>query len=989
MRNANLMKRGLMSLVFLFGMIFALAQMTVTGSVQDAGGNPVAGATVKVVGNDAISATSDIEGNYALQVPATAVVNGQVSISVINNGETEMKTFAYTEGGSTDQVFTFNTGSKTKLADVVVVGYGTTRKKDATGAVDVLNSEEFNKGLNQSTSDLLNGRVAGVNVTSGGDPGGGAVIRIRGGSSLSAVNDPLVVIDGLPIDNNSIGGSRGILAALNPNDVESVSVLKDAASTAIYGSRASNGVIIITTKKGGKGNLSITYNALGTLNTLAKKVDNLSADQFRDLINANGNAAQRALLGSASTDWQDEIFENTFSFDNNISLRGKLFNAIPSRLSLGYTTVPGILKTEQFQRTTTSLALNPTFFDNHLKFDFNANVSWEKNRFADRGAIGSAIVFDPTQSVYDVTSPFGGFFEWMDSAGNEVTLAGKNPLAMLVQRRNIADTRRVWGNFQTEYKLHFFPALKAVVNLGFDESKGEGRNILDGNSVNGVNPSAGLGEKSIYNQLRTNKLLDAYLNFNKLFGNLKTDLTAGYSYQKFENHGYNSGNLYAAVSTADPYIDTPVVLVSFFGRANFEFLEKYLLTLNYRRDGSSRFIGDYRWGNFPGIAFAWKLKEESFLKDSSIFDDLKLRLSWGIVGQQDIPTKDEYIRKVSLSNSTAQYPFASTYYTTARPQGYNESLKWEETSSYNLGFDFAVLKSRLKGNLDFFYKESNDLLAFVAWPDGANLWNAGFANIGDLTSKGVELGLDYKIIKSDDMQWSVYYNATYNNVEVTNLNGNTYDVGGIAGGVGNNIQRHEEGFTPFSFYVYEQVYDGNGRPIPGAYVDQNGDGVINSSDRRHYKKPNADITMGLMSNFSYKNFDASVAFRASIGNYVFDNVNSDKGYLQGALRRDTDLANITTDYYNTGFFYEDNGTSRYLSDYFIKNGSFLKWDNITFGYTFNKAFDESSSLRLFTGVQNVLIISGYEGMDPEIFGGIDNNIYPRARMFLLGLNFNF
>lgn len=968
-----------------------LAQNTLNGNVTDGvSGLPLPGVGVSVQGTTN-GASTDFDGNFKL----SGVKTGDVISFTFLGFQTQNITFS----GQQNVAIKLQEDAS-QLEEVVVIGYGSVKKKDATGSVEVLTSEKFNRGMNTTAENLLNGRVAGLTVTTGGAPGSGSTIRIRGGASLSASNDPLIVIDGLPVDNGTTGGSTSVLASINPNDIESFSILKDASATAIYGSRASNGVIIITTKKGSKGDLSVSFNSLTTLNTLAKKVDVLSANQYRALVNdpaIGATPAQIALLGTANTDWQDEIFSNSISVDNNLSLRGNLFGTLPARLSVGYTGVPGLLKTGEFKRTTTSLALNPSFFDNHLKINLNANISWQNNRFADEGAIGNAVRFNPTQPVYDPSSYLGGYFEWFDTNGDRVAVGAQhNPVSLLEQRRNITDNRRIYGNVQIDYKLHFFEDLRVVLNLGLDKQDGNGTNILAASSPAGYQTGRfslgtyqNFGSHTYFWDRRENKLMDAYLAYNKDIGNMNLDITGGYSYQNFESKQYSSGNMVDPSAEADIHTDPSLNLQSYFGRANIGFYNKYLFTLNYRRDGSSRFSEENRWGDFYGAAFAWKITDENFLKDSKYISDLKLRVGYGVTGQQDINNKLSYLATYTTATSPqAQYQFGDAFYSLGRPQGYNENLKWEETATSNIGFDYGFFDNRVIGSVDYFYKKSTDLLSWVSYPDGANLANAGFANIGDFTTKGIEFSIGYDIIKNDNWKWNTNFNMFYNEREITNLVNDNEPIGDIDGGGGNKIQIHTMGFAPNTFYVYEQAYGANGKPLENVFIDRNQDGVVNAADMYRYKKPNADYTFGFMNNVSYKNFDFSMAWRASLGNYAYNNTASNGGYLRSGIRYPDVISNLNQDYLNTGFI--DEGDKNYFSDYYIQDASWIKLDNITIGYTLQNPFkDDKSRMRFYVAGQNLLVITDYDGIDPEISGGIDKNIYPRARMFMFGVNLDF
>ena len=972
-----------------------LAQNTVTGSVvEKATGQPIPGANVNIQGA-ANGVSTDFDGKYKL---SNVKKGDKIVFSFIG-----LRTVTLTYDGQATLNASLDEDSNELKEVVVQVGYGSVKKKDATGAVTVLSTKDFNKGQNVTAENLITGRVAGVSVTGGGAPGAKANIRIRGGSSLNASNEPLIVLDGLPLSNSTPDGTTSVLSTIDPNDIESFTILKDASASAIYGSRAANGVIVITTKKGTKGGVKVSFNSQTGISTVAKKIDVLSADEFRTLVNTNGSAAQKAKLGTANTDWQDEIFNDVITTDNNISVSGSLFEKLPTRLSVGNTNTPGILKNTSFERTTTSLSLNPVLFDNHLKIDLNGNLSFGKNQFQDEGnVIGSAIGFDPTQSVYQAGSRYGGYFEWLEANGDVNLLAAKNPVARINQNNRRSTSTRKWGNARIDYKMHFLEELRAVAEIGIDKFDSNGFEETSTNSISGYQPktfSSGqwtnLGNERHYTDSRQNKNLNAYLNYVKEFGKLKLDVTGGYNYQLFEREAYSTGEIRQPNPAEDVTTDPDINLQSFFGRINIGFDSRYLLTLNYRRDGTSRFSEENRWGDFGGAAFAWNIAEESFLKNNKTISALKLRVGYGTAGQQDISASYDYLRRVTLGTVNSNYVFGSTAYQVARTQGYNEDIKWETTTEFNVGVDFGFLENRINGSLNYFNKVASDLLADIAYPDGANLRNSGFSNIGKVTTDGIEFNVNADIINKDNLNWNVGFNVAYLNQEITDL-GETvpgfqgYMTGdNIAGGSNNQIKINTVGFNPSSFYVYEQLYDANKKPIQGAYVDRNGDGKRDVNDMYRFKKPNADYTFGLFSTFNYKKLDFAMSWRASLGNYIFDNISSDRGYLQAALRRDSDLANITPDYYETGFTFEDNGTQRYLSDYFIKDASFIKLDNISVGYTMDKSVLKLLSLRFSLGVQNALVFSKYDGIDPESFSGVDGNVYPRARTYMFGVNAKF
>ncbi len=972
-----------------------LAQNTFSGKVLDkVSGQPLPGVNVNVQGSTS-GASTDFEGKFQLanvkkgdKVVFSFV--GYRSETIVFNNQSSM-TVSLEEDAS-------------QLKEVVVqVGYGSVKKKDATGAVTVLAAKDFNKGLNVTSENLITGRIAGVSVTGGGAPGAKANIRIRGGSSLNASNEPLIVLDGLPLSNAVPDGSTSILSTIDPNDIESFTILKDASASAIYGSRAANGVIVITTKKGTKGGVKVAFNTQSGISTIAKKIDVLSADEFRALVKANGNATQIAKLGKSNTDWQSEIFNNVITTDNNLSVSGSLFNKLPARLAVGNTNTPGILRNTSFERTTTSLSLNPVLFDNHLKIDLNGNLSFGKNQFQDEGnVIGSAIGFDPTQSVYQAGSRYGGYFEWLEANGDVNLLAAKNPVARINQNNRRSTSTRKWGNARIDYKMHFLEELRAVAEMGIDKFDSDGFEETSTSSVSGYQPKTfsqggwvNLGNRRDYTDSRQNKNLNAYLNYVKEFGKVKVDLTGGYNYQLFQRQAYTTGETRQPNPAEDVTTDPDINLQSYFGRANIGYDSRYLLTINYRKDGTSRFSEANRWGDFGGAAFAWNIAEESFMKDNKTISALKLRVGYGTTGQQDISASYDYLRRVTLGTVNSNYVFGSTAYQVARTEGYNADIKWETATEFNVGVDFGFLDNRINGSLNYFNKVASDLLADIAYPDGANLRNSGFSNIGSVTTDGVEFNVNVDILKKDNLNWNVGFNVAYLNQEITDL-GTTvpgfqgYMTGdNIAGGSNNKIKINTVGFNPGSFYVYEQLYDANKRPIQGAYVDRNGDGKTDANDLYRFHKPNADYTFGLFSTFNYKKFDFAMSWRASLGNYIFDNISSDKGYLQAALRRDTDLANITPNYYETGFTFEDNGTQRYLSDYFVKDASFIKLDNISVGYTMDKSILKLATLRFSLGIQNALVFSKYNGIDPESFSGVDGSVYPRARTYMFGINANF
>lgn len=972
--------------LLLFGILLStsftmFAQQTVKGIVKEkASGDPLPGVSVVVKGTTKGTET-DFNGNFRLEKVNTGAI-----LVFRYLGYADKEITIDTEVNLTVEL----TESSEQLDEIIVVGYGTTTIKDATGSVEAITAKEFTKGNIVTPENLLNGRVAGVNITTSGAPGSGSEITIRGGSSLSASNAPLIVIDGLPVTNNGTAGSRGILSSINPADIESFSVLKDASATAIYGSRASNGVIIIVTKKG-KSVFSLDYDYQYSAGEVLDRINVFSADEFRNLVNSqpiSGTTLDTSLLGNANTNWQDEVLQNTVSTQHNITAKGSLFNKIPTRLSVGFSEQQGGIITSEFDRANVSLAMNPSFFEDHLKVSLNYNRAFTNSRFA-AGGIGAALRYDPTQPVR-AAGPYGGFYQHYTGGSSDFVLAngGTNPVASLLQNNNTGKSFRQYGNLNLDYKFHFLPELKFVVNVGFDRTEGSyisNGSVLGPRSFNTVV----VGNNSYGNQNRHNELLDSYFNYTKEFKNVKADITAGYSYQEFTGDGFNSGNLNDPNSSRDTYVNTPEVLIGFFGRANFTFLEKYLLTLSYRRDGTSKFSSENRWGNFPAVAAAWRISDEDFLKDSDVVSNLKLRASYGITGQQDISNPEIYLTTYRFGNSNSQFLFDGNAIQSTIPQPFNPDIKWEETTTLEFGLDYGLFDNKVSGTLGVFQKNSNDLLFDTPIADGTNFTNNITRNIGELQIQGLEFSLNSDVIKTDDIDWNLNFNATYIDREITSIPlGRDLNVGSIAGGTGATIQVQREGFAPNSFYVYKQLYDANGAPIEGAYADLNGDGIVNADDR--YIKDNglADVTLGFQSNFNYKNFDLSFNLRASIGNYAYNNVNSSTA--QYALLQDQQvLGNIPTSVLDYNF---RNTADVISSDIYLENASFLRMDNITFGYTINPLIKKFSgnSIRLWAGVQNVFTVTNYSGLDPEIFNnGIDNLNFPRSRTFLLGANIKF
>lgn len=984
---------GLIIICLFTTMSLQAQQKTVKGQIIDASQLPIPGVTITVQ-NKKTATISNAKGEFAI-----AVNQGDVLIfTSIGFAKVEKKV------GNSDVLNLVMSEVTTGLDEVVVVGYGTSRKKDLTGAVTTINSKDFQTGVISTPEQLIAGKVPGVSIISNsGQPGAGSTIRIRGGSSLSASNNPLIVIDGVPLDNDAVSGASNPLSFINPNDIESFTVLKDASASAIYGTRASNGVIIITTKKG-KGAMKINFSSVNSVSTLVKKVSVLSADQLRTIVNEKGSTAQKAMLGTANTDWQDAIYRQALATYNNLSISGQA-GFLPYRISLGFQNQQGILKTDNLQRTSIGISLNPTFFENHLKVDINLKGSLQKARFGNTGAIGAAISFDPTQPIYATEGKqrFGGYFEWLDktSASGLVNLAGRNPLGLLEQRFDESSPQRSIGNIQLDYKFHFLPELRANLNLGYDISKGAGTVYESDSSANGYLAGGVGGSNNSYKQTKSNTLLEFYLNYTKDLKSIesKFDILAGYSFNNYKTTNYNypsynaRGVKYVNTDPAFPFNTPENTLISFFGRANYAFKDRYFLTATLRRDGSSRFAPANRWGLFPSIALAWNVKDESFLKSSKVVSALKVRSSYGVTGQQDGIGNYDYISYFALSAANASYQFGDTYLQGFRPGGFYSNRKWEETASTNLAIDYGLFDNRISGSVDFYVKNTKDLLNNIPQPAGTNFTAFIVANVGSMENKGVEFSINTQPIRKNNLTWNLDFNATYNQNTITNLtvvpqdkNYLGFPSGTIAGGIGGQFAFiNAVGFSRNTFNLYKQVYNENGRPIEGVFVDQDGDGLINQNDLYKGKSSIPKVFLGMSNSVNFKKWNIGFVMRASFDNYVYNNNYSQSGVLN-QITGNTVLYNASTNYLDTQF---KGNSQQLLSDYYIQNASFLRMDNANVSYDFGKVLGGTANLRLNANAQNVFILTKYKGLDPEVSGGIDNNLYPRPRILALGLNLDF
>ena len=983
----NLAKRSLLLVaLFVIGCLQLLAQTrTIKGEVTDAqNGEALIGATVMVEGEKGGTVT-DFDGNFSLQVSSSAK---KIKVSYI---------------GYIDKVLSISDNMKVKLesdskalADVVVIGYGTARKSDLTGSVATVKSKDFNKGLVSSPEQLINGKVSGVQIMSNsGSASAGSTIRVRGGASLNASNDPLIVLDGVPLEQGGISGnSSNFLSMINPSDIESMTVLKDASSTAIYGSRASNGVIIITTKKGQQGAVKVNFNTTNSLQTRAQMVDMLSRDEFVNVINQFGDANQKSLLGTANTDWNDEVYRTAFGTDNNLSVSGSIDKWLPFRVSVGYYNQSGLVRKDNVERWTGNVVLTPSFFQDHLKLTINAKGTLNNNSFNNGGAVWAAATFNPTIPVYSGNDKYGGYNEALDADGYPVNAGVRNPRGLVDLYDSKSKVSRFIGSMDVDYKVHFLPDLKLHATVGADYAKGDGTIYVPAYAAQSYNKDESLGgsDYKYGPQKNENRLLTLYANYAKYFEDIKSnvDLTAGYDYQYWKS----TTPLYYTKSAAGTNLSTVKasdyrhVMLSYYGRINYSFDGKYLLTATVRRDASSRFSKDTRWGTFPSVALGWTLTEEPWLKNQKVLSNLKLRASYGVTGQQEGIGNYNYLPVYTYSVTGAEAFINGQYINTYRPEAYVSDLKWETTTSWNFGLDFGFLDGRIGGAIDFYTRKTKDLLASVPTAAGTNFSKTILTNVGNVDSKGIEVSLNATPIQTKDWEWNLSYNFTWQDMKVKNL---SLTKGGSQTNVkvGPSIDAYQfqvlsEGYEPYMFYVYHQLYDSKtGKPIEGAYADLNNDGEINDADLYRYHSPAPKYIMGLSTSLRYKQLTLGMSFRANIDNYVYNGMGMSTGAFETVSYNNSQLNNLNTSFLKTGF-----KTRQYLSDYYVENASFLKLDNLSLSYNVGK-INKWASLTVSAMVQNVFTITGYSGTDPEVPNGMDNSFYPRPRTYSVSLGLQF
>ncbi|GAB4093171.1 TonB-dependent receptor [Flaviaesturariibacter terrae] len=1001
-----------MPLFFVLLTVASMAQTQVTGRITDANGAGLAGVTVTVKGTSTATATNE-NGEFTIPVPA----NGRILVfSSVGYGTREENINGRSSINTTLQT------SGQNLNEVVVVAYGTRRRGDLTSSVTQVTSKDFQKGFQPSAEQLIQGKVAGVQMTNGGgQAGGGSRIRIRGGSSLTASNDPLVVIDNVPVEGNGVSGTGNLLSTINPNDIESMTVLKDASATALYGSRASNGVIIIVTKKGSRGKVKFNFNTTNSISKISKFAPVLTGDDIRSIIGQNagatGDSTWYKLLGTANTDWQREIYRTAFATDNNLSASGQV-KWLPFRISGGYTRQEGVLRKNQFDRLSAALNLSPKFLNDHLSVIVNGKFANIKNNFSDEGAIGTATYYDPTQPVYATASKnsLAGYYQFLQTSTTSPlgfepkSLAPANPLSMIDLRDNTSTVNRFIGNVQVDYSLHWFPDLHLIANAGGDFTTGQGHNNVD--SMAFASFSYG-GSRYKYKQGRADKLLDLSMFYSKDIKTLKTkvDVLLLHSYQDNTIKVYNNPSFsYRAIadrsnpaagdtipnSKPNPEnvrFDDHYRLESWLSRVNFSIMDKYLLSASVRRDASSKLSPSGRVDYFPAVSGAWRLKQE-FFNNVRALSDLKLRASYGITGQQGGIDYYSYLVRYTASNSSAQYQLGDTYYTMYRPEAYNKNLKWERTRTFNLGLDFGFLNNRLSGSFDYFRRNTTDLLLRVPVAPGANFSNFIVKNVASMTGEGLELAINSTPVRTSNFSWDFNFNATWQKRRITGLqdypdpNFKGIDVSGIGIATGNTIGKLQVDQSPYAFYVYKQVYDKDGKPLEGVFEDLNRDGVVDNNDRRLFKKPDADFLVGFATQVNYKKFFAGATAHGQIGNYMY-NQYAAGGVLASIKNPIGIVGNVSPSFIETGF--QNNSNNQFMSDYYIQNASFLRIDNINLGYDLGRIISNRTNLRVSASIQNVAVITNYKGLDPEVSSdsGIDGNIYPRPRVYTLSFNLDF
>ena len=977
----------------------ALAQSgTIAGAVTTVdGGRPISGAQVTVVGTSRGGVTGE-DGRYTIVVdPGTY----RLRVRRIGFSPDSASGVVVTSGVVTTQDFRLN-ASAAVLGEVVSIGYGTVQARDLTGSVATATTKDFNTGRVVSPAELIRAKVPGVQVVDNNEPGGGISIRIRGGTSTayqgSASNEPLYVVDNVPLEvGGGASAGRNPLNFINPQDIESITVLKDASSTAIYGSRGSNGVVMITTKSG-RSAPRFTYTGTASTSRVTGGPDMISADQFRAAV-AQYAPYRSAMLGSANSDWLGAVEQDATGYEHNLGVAGHR-DDMNYRLSLGYLGQTGVLRGTDTQRASLSLNYADRLY-NSLNVRANVKGSRTKDQFTPNGVLGNAVAFPATQPIM---TDSGTFYEFRGAGGAAITGVPNNPLSILSQVQDQGSGVRSVGDIEGEYEVPFLTGLTATVRGSFDMNRVD-RYAFTPTTVYSQLTSSNPG--NIYRNINEEQktVLDAFAKYSRQFDMFSSnvDITGGYSTERFRGDypsfsaiglGSNLLGLYGIPSAneARPFYGiNETRLISGFTRANLSLMDRYLLTGTIRGDKSSRFAGGHQYGVFPSAAFAWRIIDEPFFKGRTPLSDLKFRVAWGKNGNQ--PTRN-YVGYLAYTYGqvTAQPQLGNDFVTTIRPGSSDPNLTWETTTSMNYGFDYGFASDRFTGTIDYYTKKTTKLLFDVPTAAGVALSNHILTNIGSLTGHGFEIALNAKVFEGAEkgaFTWDANLNAATNSNKLVTIGrpGVTQLLtGGISGGVGTNIQVLQEGVPINSFLVYHQIGDTSGVPI---YQDRNGDGIINSSDLRPFHNPAPKWIFGHTSSMSWKGFDASTTLRAYLGNYVYNNVASNLGYYN-ILTLANAPTNLHASVLKTHFI-----SPQYQSDIYVEDASFLRMDNLTLGYTLGpmRGFDALrvvEGARVFGTIQNVFTTTKYTGVDPTAgVNGIDNNIYPRSRTFVGGVSLSF
>ncbi len=973
-----------------------LHSQTTTGTIHGVVSNgstkaPLAGVTITFGSRATVS---KVDGQYTLR----GVAPGTDSLRARMIGFAPTAQQVTVAAGENVQVDLLMVEKAVNLSEMVVVGYGEQAAGNITGAVTSVTAEEFNTGRIISPTELIQNKAAGVQVVENNEPGGGTTIRVRGATSINASSEPLIVVDGVPLGTGAGGGisaGRDPLNFLNSEDIETITVLRDASAAAIYGANAANGVVLITTKKG-RGAPKFEYSGSFSSSAVTRLPSMLNPAQFRAAVTqyAPQNVSQ---LSNATTNWFDQVDRTAFGHEQNFAVSGS-GNSNNYRLSANYLSQDGIIRGTNTQRVTLGVNYNQLLFSDRMNLRFLLRGSRARDQFTPGGVLSNAAQMGPTQPVHDSTTQTG-YGNWPINIQS-----ADNPVELLNLSKNEGTTFRGIGNVQADYSLPWIAGLKANLNLGFDASKAE-RVSFSPSTLHGQIKNGNYGNYNRQNPSQLNQLFESYLSYAvpRNLGPGSLDLTGGYSYStshaEFPSTSADSlstdllgtGAIPAAKTIKSTQFIDESKLISFFGRLNYNIKDRYLFNASLRRDGSSRFGKDNAWGTFPSVAVAWRISEESFLKNIGAISDLKLRGSWAKTGNQAFGNYLQF-STYTVGDAQAQYWMGNGFVTTIRPSAVDPNIKWEATRSFDIGLDYGFKNQRFTGAIDWYSKKTTDLIFNVPAAAGTNLADFVTTNIGSMQNKGLEMSLSARLLEGGrhGLSWTADFTAAHNSNKLTTITpfgGGAQQIltGGIAGGVGSTIQVLMPGQPINSFLVYQHKLNAQGKPIYAAtdtamYVDRNNDGIINQNDLRPFHDPAPKWILGHSSYLVYNKFDFGFTLRAYLGNYVYNNVASNLGTYSEVTRGSP--YNLHTSVLKTGF-----QTPQYFSDYYVEKASFLRMDNITVGYSFNLRGQQA---RAFGTVQNAFTITGYSGVDPTAgLNGIDNNIYPRSRTFTGGMSLRF